>query len=186
MEDARIIELYWARNEDAISETDRKYGPFLHSIAFRILSLREESEECVSDTYLRAWNSMPPQRPGVLRAFLGKIARNLALSRYRAAHAEKRGGGQTALALEELGECIPGTSGVEAATESREIVAVLNRFLGALPETQRNVFLRRYWQVQPIGDIAKACGMSQGQVTSMLFRLRGRLKAMLEEEGINL
>ena len=184
MDDAQIIELYWARNEDAIAETHTKYGSWCRGIAMRILEAREESEECVNDTYLQAWNNIPPQRPGVFRAWLGRITRNLALTRYRKLHAEKRGGGQTALALEELRECVSGSSTIEREEDSKAIAEVINRFLGTLPEEQRNIFLRRYWHVSAIADIAAACGMSQSQVTSMLFRLRKKLRQMLEQEGI--
>ena len=184
MEDAQIIALYWARNEDAISETDRKYGPFCHGIAQRILRIREESEECVSDTYLQAWNNIPPQKPNAFRAWLGRITRNLAISRYRKAHAEKRGGGEMAIALEELQTCIPGQSNVEEITESREIVAVLDRFLEGLPEKERNIFLRRYWHVNSVKEIAAAYGAEQGQIAAQLFRTRNKLRAALEKEGI--
>ena len=184
MEDQELIELYWARNEDAITATHEKYGSWCRGIALRILELREEAEECVSDTYLQVWNNIPPQRPSIFRAWLGRITRNLALSRYRRAHAEKRGGGQTALALEELGECVSGGGSVETEEERKEIAAVINRFLSALPETQRNVFLRRYWHVTPIAEIASVYGMTESQVSSMLHRSRKKLRAMLEKEGI--
>ena len=186
MEDQQIIALYWDRNEDAIAETHRKYGPWCKGIAFRILELQEEAEECVSDTYLQAWNNIPPQRPGAFRAWLGRITRNLALTRYRRFHAEKRGGGQTALALEELGDCVSGGNPVEAEEDRRAIAEAINRFLGSLPELQRNVFLRRYWHMASVADIAKAYGMSQSQTASMLHRCRKKLRAALEKEGIGL
>ena len=184
MEDTQIITLYWERNEDAISETDRKYGSFCRGIALRILRIREESEECVSDTYLRAWNNIPPQRPSAFRAWLGKITRNLALSRYRKTHAEKCGGGQTALALDELQESISGRDSVEEITESREIVELLNRFLKGLPEKERSYFLRRYWNLNSVKEIAEAYGVNPGQVSAQLFRTRGKLRAVLDQEGI--
>ena len=184
MEDQALIELYWTRNEDAITETRKKYGAWCRGIALRILELQEDAEECEYDTYLQAWNNIPPQRPGVFRSWLGRITRNLALSRYRKNHAEKRGGGQTALALEELGDCVSGGASVESEEERKEIATVINRFLAALPETQRNVFMRRYWHVSPIAEIAAAFGMTEGQVTSMLHRCRKKLRTMLEQEGI--
>ena len=184
MEDAEIIELYWARNEEAIAQTHQKYGPWCRGVALRILELQEEAEECVNDTYLQAWNNIPPQRPGMFRAWLGRITRNLALSRYRKLRAEKRGGGQTALALEELGDCVSGGHTVESEEERKEIARVINQFLATLPETQRNIFMRRYWHVSPIAEIAKVYGMTEGQVTSMLHRSRKKLRAMLEKEGI--
>ena len=186
MEDQQIIELYWARDEDAIAQTHQKYGPWCRGIAMRILELREEAEECVSDTYLQAWNNIPPQRPNLFRAWLGRITRNLALTRYRKSHAEKRGGGQTALALEELRECVSGNETMEQREDSRAIAAALNRFLGGLPERQRNIFLRRYWHMSSIRDIASAYGMTEGQVRSMLHRQRQKLREALEQEGIAL
>ena len=184
MEDQALIELYWNRNEDAIAQTPQKYGVRCRGIAFRILEIQEDAEECVNDTYLQAWNNIPPQRPAVFRAWLGKIARNLALTRYRKLHAEKRGGGQTALALEELQECVSGSQSIETEEERKEIAAVINRFLASLPVSQRNVFLRRYWHVTPIAEIAKTYGMTEGQVTSMLHRSRKKLRKMLEQEGV--
>lgn len=184
MEDEQIYELYWARNEEAITRTHEKYGPWCRGIAMRILEIREEAEECVSDTYLQVWNNIPPQRPNVFRAWLGRITRNLALTRYRRSHAEKRGGGQTALALEELRECVSGRESVETAEDSREIAAAINAFLGSLPEVQRSIFLRRYWHMTSIAEIAKAYGMSESRVTSMLHRMRKKLREMLEKEGI--
>ena len=184
MEDTQIIELFWARNEDAISETDRKYGSFCRGIAHRILQIREDSEECVNDTYLKVWNNIPPQRPSVFRAWLGKITRNLALSRYRRIHAEKRGGGQAELALEELQECISSRDRLDEITESREIVDLLNRFLKGLPEKERSYFLRRYWNLNSVKEIAEAYGENPGQVSAQLFRTRGKLRAMLDREGI--
>lgn len=186
MEDQQIIDLYWARSEEAIVRTHEKYGAWCRGIAMRILAMKEEAEECLDDTYLRAWNSIPPQRPNAFRAWLGRITRNLALSRYRKTHAEKRGGGQTALALEELGDCVSGRETIEGEEDRKAIADTINRFLGDLPETQRNVFLRRYWHLTPIADIANVYGMSQSQVTSMLHRSRKKLRRMLEEEGIAL
>ncbi len=184
MEDEAIYELYFQRNEEAIFRTHEKYGPWCRGIAVRILTRQEDAEECVSDTYLRAWNSIPPQRPGSFRAWLGRVTRNLALSRYRMNHAEKRGGGQTALALEELAECVSGEKNPESAAEEQVVVRVINQFIGKLPEKQRMIFLRRYWHMASVGEIAKAYGMSPGQVTSSLARSRKKLKAALEKEGI--
>ena len=182
MEDTEIYQLYWDRNEEAIAQTNQKYGPWCRGIALRILEIREEAEECVSDTYLQVWNNIPPQRPNVFRAWLGRITRNLALSRYRKNHAVRRGGGQTALALEELGECVD-IRGMEAEITSRELTRVLNGFLASLPETERNVFLCRYWYMDSIETIACITGFSQSKVTSMLHRTRGKLRKKLAEEG---
>ncbi len=183
MEDEEIYDLYWARNEDAIARTHEKYGSWCRGIAIRILEIREEAEECVNDTYLQVWNNIPPQRPNVFRAWLGRITRNLALTRYRKTHAVRRGGGQTDLALEELRECVSGRA-MESDLDDREIAAVINRFLASLPEEQRNVFMRRYWHMASIRDIARIYGMSESRITSMLHRQRKSLRAMLEKEGI--
>lgn len=184
MEDAQIIELYWARDEEAIAQTKTKYGAWCRGIAIRILELREEAEECESDTYLHAWNSIPPQRPSIFRAWLGRITRNLALTQYRKNHAQRRGGGQTALALEELRECVSSGSDVETQQERREIAEAINRFLGDLSQRDRAVFLRRYWHMTSVREIARTYGMTEGQVSSILFRSRKKLRAQLEKEGI--
>ncbi len=186
MEDTEIYQLYWDRNEEAIAQTNQKYGPWCRGIALRILEIREEAEECVSDTYLQVWNNIPPQRPNVFRAWLGRITRNLALSRYRKNHAVRRGGGQTALALEELGECVSGRETIETEQERREIETVINRFLETQTAQQRHIFLRRYWHLSPVTEIAKNCGISESKVTSTLYRQRKKLRAMLEQEGIAL
>jgi len=183
MEDARIVALYFDRDETAISESQKKYDRYLTAISYNILADTGETEECVSDTYLAAWNAMPPHRPQLLSAFLGKITRRLSIDRYRARSAAKRGGGETALALEELGECIGGQNSTEDALAQRELAALINRFLGSLGETERLVFLRRYWYLEPIAHIAAQLGFSKSKVTSMLRRTREKLRAALEKEG---
>ena len=184
MEDSKIIDLYWARKEQALSETDAKYGSYCRTIAHNILHNHEDTEECVSDTWLHAWNAMPPQRPGVLSAFLGRITRNLSFDRCKYQQAEKRGGGALPLALDELGECIPARSGVEHELEHRELAAAIDAFLRALPEKECNLFLRRYWCVDTIEDIANSFGFSQSKVKSMLLRTRKKLRRELEQEGL--
>ncbi len=184
MEDEEICQLYWDRNEEAIWQTHQKYGPWCRGIAMRILMVREDAEECIFDTYMQVWNNIPPQRPNVFRAWLGRITRNLALTRYRRNHAARRGGGQTALVLEELQECVSGTEDPEQEQDRRAVVEAINHFLEQLPETERNIFMRRYWHVVPIAEIAKAYHMSESKVTSMLFRMRKKLRAQLEKEGI--
>ena len=186
MEDSAIIDLYWAREERALTETDSKYGSMCRSIAYNILNDRWDSEECVNDTWLRAWNTMPPQRPGVLSAFLSRITRNLSLDRCKAAKAAKRGGGQMPLALEELGDCVPASSSVEETVELRELTRILDRFLRDLPEKECCVFLRRYWYVDSTRDIALRYEMAEGSVKSMLHRVRNKLRERLEKEGIAL
>ena len=183
MEDARIIDLYWQRDESAISETAAKYGKYLHSISYGILRNEEDAEECVSDTYAGAWQAMPPHRPSVLSAFLGKITRRISISLWRKRSAEKRGGGETALALDELEECVSGEGDAESEAERRELREKLNAFLRALPPTERQVFLRRYWFMDPVADIAGRFACSESRIRSMLYRTRKKLRAMLEEEG---
>lgn len=181
MEDEKIIALYWARSEEAIVRSERKYGAYCGSIAAGILTSREDREECVSDTWLRAWNAMPPQRPCRLAVFFGKITRNLSLDRWRRNHAEKRG--LPPLPLEELQDCIP--DGIHGdPTESVVIVDTLNRFLERLERQQRDLFLRRYWYWSSIRDIARDCGMTESHVKMTLLRLRAALRQLLEEEGI--
>ena len=185
MEDTEIVELYWVRDERAIEESDAKYGSLCRRIALRVLGIPEDGEECVSDTWFRAWNAMPPQRPTRLGAFLGKITRNLALDRWRRDHAEKRSGGETALALEELGEIVSGKS-LEDEVQSRELDRALNAFLRRLPETDRDLFLRRYWSVETLEDLAAETGLSVSAVHRRLRRLRESLREHLRKEGIDL
>lgn len=184
MEDERIISLYWDRDQQAIAETEAKYGNYCLKIAFNILSLREDAEECVSDTWLSAWNSMPPKRPGKLMAFLGRITRNGALDRLRSLTRQKRGGGAAELALDELSECVPGSNTVEKELEDREIAEIISRWLRGLSTEKRQVFLRRYWYFESVESIADIFGFSQSKTTSMLHRLREDLRRTLEKEGI--
>lgn len=186
MEDEAIYELYFQRNEDAILKTHEKYGAWCGGVAMRILNRREDAEECLADTYLRTWNHIPPLRPRSFCAWLGRLTRNLALSRYRKYTAEKRGGGETALALEELSDCVSGKERAEDGVEAKAVAAVINQFLAELPERHRMIFLRRYWHMAPVAEIAKVFGLTEGQVTSSLFRSRKKLKAALEREGIGL
>lgn len=186
MEDGQIVQLYWQRSEDAIAETAEKYGTFCHSISYGILRDRQDAEECVIDTWLRAWDAMPPQRPQRLAAFLAKITRNLSLDRYRKRTAQFRGFGQVPLALEELQWSVPSPDNVETMAEAAELTASLERFLYRLPREKRQVFLLRYWYFRTIGEIADQMRMSEQKVTSMLFRVRKELKKHLEEEGIGL
>ena len=181
MEDDNIIELYWQRDESAIRESEMKYGGYCSSIADNILHSAEDTEECVSDTWFRAWNTMPPDRPSRLALFFGRITRNLAIDRYRRGRSQKYGGGQTALCLEELAECIGESSPIEDRLTLREL---LNRFLGALPEKNRDVFLLRYWYMMPVKEIAVRKALSEGAVKMILQRVREKLRDCLEKEGI--
>lgn len=182
MEDQGIISLFFDRSEQAIVETDKKYGGYCYAIAYNILASREDSEESVSDTYMAAWNTIPPRKPNLLNAFLGKITRHISIDRWRRRSAQKRGGKEMILALDELGECVA-ADGLEAEISQWELTRVLNRFLSGLPETERNVFLCRYWYMDSIEAIVKATGFSQSKVTSMLHRTRGKLRKLLTEEG---
>lgn len=183
MEDEKIIALYWERNETAIKETQKKYGRYCHYIADRILGCHEDAEECVNDIYVRLWESIPPQRPEHFSAFLGKITRNLALNRYKAQTREKRGAGQICAVLDELAECIPDPSSNEI-TDELVLRDALNDFLRALPTETRKVFLRRYWYLSPISEIAADYRMSESKVKMILFRTRNKLKEKLKKDGI--
>lgn len=180
MDDQKIIELYWERSEEAIKETDRKYGKYCHSIAYRILYCTEDAEECVNDTYLKAWNAMPPQKPSKLQAFLGKITRNIALNRYDYDRAEKRS--QTVSRIgDEFWECVPANEpSMENDTVIRELI---NGFLRTLSSEQRIVFVQRYFYLCPVREIAKLRGMTENHVKVTLHRLRERFKAYWEAEG---
>jgi len=184
MEDSAIIDLYFARSEAAITQTDAKYGPYCYSIAYNILSNNEDAEESVSDTYLADWKSIPPRRPTVLSTFLGKLTRHISINRWHARNAYKRGGGEIIVALEELDACVADRMDVETDYAHKETVRCFRRFLDTLPETQRNVFLRRYWCVDTIEDIADSFGFSQSKVKSMLHRTRSKLRKTLEKEGL--
>ena len=181
MEDYRIVDLYWERNEAAITESDRKYGKMLKSLSYSLLSSREDAEECVNDTYLGAWNTMPTARPEFLGAFLSKITRRLSIDRWRREHREKRGG---IAAIEELNDCIPADSTVEAEYENGVLAAHINAFLASLSQENRVIFLRRYFFSHPIPLIAKELGISEGKVKTVLFRLRVKLRERLEAEKL--
>lgn len=186
MDDSKIIELYMDRSEQAISETARKYGRYCHYIAYNILHNDEDSEECVNDTYLRTWNSIPPKRPNKLQTFLGKITRNLSLNKYEKQSAEKRGSGQVPLILDELTECIPADRSSETLVEDMVIKETLDRFLDNLSADARKIFVRRYWYMSSVKEIAEEYGLSESKVTVTLFRTRQKLKTVLEKEGIAL
>lgn len=186
MEDRQIIELFWKRSENAILETANKYEKYCYYIAFNILHSREDSEECVNDTYFKAWEIIPPQRPEKLSAFLGKITRNLSINRFKQRNAKKRGEGQYVLALEELQECIPSMICVEQAMEDKELVVVFHRFLDGLSVEKRKIFMRRYWYFSQVKDIASEYGMSESKVKMSLMRTRKELKEFLEKEGVAL
>lgn len=182
MEDEAIISLFFQRSEEAIAETGKKYGAFLHRLSYNILRSREDSEEVVDDTYLRAWNEIPPKKPNALRHFLGRIARNLSLDRLDARNAQKRGGGELAA---ELDECVPDAlSDVESAFGARELTRELNAFLAELDEESCAVFVSRYYYAMPTMAIAAKYGLSERRVKYVLKRSRDRLRERLEKEEL--
>ncbi len=184
MEDSQIVDLYWERNEQAIRAAASKYGDYCYSIAYNILRSREDADESVNDTYLGAWNAMPPHRPNCLRTFLGKITRRVSLKKWRDEHRDKRGGDEVSLALEELSECIPSNASVEESVIAGELSARINRFVGTLAPTERQVFLCRYWYLDSIDKISADLCLGKSKVKSMLRRTRARLRADLEKEGV--
>lgn len=186
MDDQKIVQLYYERNEQAIQETANKYGNYCKSIAKNILDNNEDAEECVNDTYLNTWNSIPPHKPKMLSTFLGKIVRNLAFNRYKHTHADKRGGGELPLVLDELAECVSGNDTIAQAFVMKELVSAINEFLTTLPEIKRNIFIRRYWYTQSIADIAKNYDMESTAVSMMLSRIRSKLHNHLVERGYDI
>lgn len=186
MDDSKIIQLYHQRNEQAISETDAKYGAYCRAIAYRILYSTEDTEECVNDTWLKTWNSIPPQMPKSLQTYLACIVRNLAFDRYRMKAREKRGGGEVDLALEELEQCADRLADVEAEYQLQELGEAINRFLHKLHRRDRDIFVARYYFVCPVAEIASKLGMHTNYVHNILSRTRKKLKVYLEKEGFTL
>ncbi len=184
MEDNDIVELYWTRDERAIEETKSKYERYCHSIAFNILHDHEDAKEAVNDTYLGAWNSIPSHRPELLGAFLGKITRNLSLKKWRSKTADKRGGGETFLTLDELQECVSGKNDVLETIEVQELAKIIDTFLRGISEEERRVFICRYWYMDSIADIGEQFGYGQSKVKMMLSRTRKKLLDKLIKEGV--
>ncbi len=183
MEDEQIIQLYFDRDEQALTQTHEKYGSYCFSLADAILHDRQDSEEVVGDTYLQAWNAIPPQCPKVLKLFLAKITRNLAFSRWRKYSAQKRGGGEMDLVLEELAECLAAPGSVEDALAEKDLARTIRSFLNQLPEREQNIFLRRYFFVEESDTIAGRYGMKPATVLRTLSRTRKKLKNYLTQEG---
>ena len=183
MEDSIIISLFFERSEQAVEELNRKYGPAVRKTAANILSDRLDVEECVNDTYLRTWNSIPPQKPNPLVSYVCRIARNLALDRYHANSAAKRNGNFD-LVLDEMEECIPSELNVETEYEARELAEAVNRFLSGLKYDDRFLFVRRYWYADPVKDIAAQMHERESRVSMRLFRLREKLRKTLKKEGL--
>lgn len=183
MEDREILALFERRDEAALAWTARKYGSYCRTIAARCLPRREDQEECLNDVWVRAWETIPPQRPRELRLYLGAIARNLSFSRWRTIYAEKRGGAAVELALDELDECLPAPGTPEEAVESRALSEAVNRFLAGLGRRDRGIFLRRYYYNETAPEIAARYQMKQGHVQVILSRTRGKLRVFLSKEG---
>ncbi len=182
MEDSAIIELYWQRSEQAIAETQTKYGAFCYSVALNLLRIPEDAEECVSDTWHAAWNAMPPQKPEKLRAWLGRVTRNLSLGRWNRDHRVRRDGGIPEL-LEELEDCLPAAETAESALEARELARAIDAWLASLPREDRILFLGRYWNGLSVRELAFRRGIKPEKLSLRLFRLRKSLRALLEKEG---
>lgn len=183
MEDNLIVDLYWARSENAIAETAAKYGRYCYSIAYNILTNVEDANEAVNDTWLGAWNSIPPHRPSVLSTFLGKITRRVSINKWGERNAKKRGAGEIALALDELVDCVPSSQNVERTIELKELTRAINAFLAQLSETERDIFVCRYWFMSSIKEISANFKISESNAKTSLFRTRKKLYSYLQKEG---
>jgi RNA polymerase sigma-70 factor (ECF subfamily) len=185
VEDHEIISLYWDRDETAIQETDYKYGRFCYSIAINILSVSEDAEECVSDTYHRAWNAIPPEKPTAFRAWLGRIVRNLSINRWHHNRAQKRYAGAEAL-LSELSDCIPDTESTEKILEAQALSQYISDWLDTLSNTERLLFVRRYWNCEELKQLAASSGTTPNKLAGRMFRLRKSLGTYLAEKGVTI
>lgn len=186
MNDEKIIELFFARAENAIAETDKKYGTAARRVTYNILGSREDSEECVSDTYLRLWDTIPPKRPEKLGAFVLRIARNLALNLFKSNERMRRGGGYKAVDYDEIAGCLPSSETVEGAVDRAAVLKAVESFLSALPRDKRNMFVRRYFYCCTFKEIADAMHLTEGSVKMSLQRTREKLREYLEKEGIGI
>ena len=183
MEDKQIIEMYLERNEEAVAQTERKYTKYCRAIATHILHIPEDVEEALNDTWLSAWNSIPPHIPECLQTFLGRLTRNISLKRVRSEKAMKRGAAEVRVIFEEVADWLQSNQDVEQQVSEQELADAINRFLDSIPDIERNVFVRRYWYLQSITEIADYHGFSESKVKSMLFRIRKKLYAKLKEEN---
>ena len=183
MEDRQIVDLYWARSERAITETDKKYGRYCHYIAYQILSDDLDAEEIVNDTYLKTWNTVPPKYPDPLKTYVGMISNQLALNRYDEKTAAKRGGGKMPLIFHELDECLADEEENIDIAEAVVLRDLLNRFIWSLPKKTRNIFVRRYWYASSLAEIAEEYGMRESAVAMLMFRTRQKLREFLQKEG---
>ena len=186
MKDSEIVDLYLSRDEAAISASQRRYGGYCYSIAYGILNKREIAEECLNDTWLRAWNTIPPQKPEKLGLFLGKIIRNLSFDRYKAGKAQKRGEGELSLILDELAECVSSPESVEQSILNKELSRAISDFLLTLPVRECNIFLLRYWYSKSLREIDDCFAVKENVIKTSLFRSRKKLKGFLEKEGVML
>ena len=183
MEDRQIVDLYWARSESAITETDKKYGRYCHYIAYQILSDDLDAEEIVNDTYLKTWNTVPPKYPDPLKTYVGMISNQLALNCYDEKTAAKRGGGKMPLIFHELDECLADEEESIDIAEAVVLRDLLNRFIWSLPKKTRNIFVRRYWYASSLAEIAEEYGMKESAVAMLMFRTRQKLREFLQKEG---
>lgn len=186
MKDNDIVALYWERNEEAIAETQRKFGAYLSKVAYNILSDFEDSKECVNDTYLAAWNSMPTNRPSILSTYLGKIVRQISIDVFRKRNTLKRYASEYAVSLDELGDGFSDGMTPELALDAKLLDEAINRFVRELPDDARNTFIGRYYFFDSLKDVAAYCGMSESKAKSLLYRTRQSLKAYLVKEGFDL
>lgn len=186
MDDKTIIDLFWERSEKAVTETANKYGSFCHNISYRILHNNQDAEECVNDTWLRAWDTIPPKRPERLAVYLGKITQNLSLDRFRNYSAQKRKAAQTAGVFEELSECVSGGDSVSEHIDRMILTELIEKFLRKQSDENRNIFIRRYWYYDSVREIAADFGMNEHSVATVLFRIRAQLKKELLKEGVEL
>ena len=186
MKDAEILDLYWDRNERAIEETQKSYGKYCYSIAYHILHDREDSEECLNDTWHRVWSAIPPARPARFRLYLAKITRNLAFDRYRRQLSDKRGGGEMEAVLDELAEVTADTADVETELRNRELRQCIADFTANLPQRERRIFIGRYFYAQSVADLAKELHLRENHVSVLLTRIRRKLREQLEKEGFGI
>lgn len=185
MDDSTIIELYWQRNENAIDETNKKYGNYCFTVANNILGNKEDSDECVNDTWLKAWNVIPPKRPDIFRTFLAKITRNLSFDRYKRANAAKRKG-EMRLILDELSECVSGGNTTDEALDTKILGESITRFLRTVPTRDRNIFIGRYFYAGAVSDIAEKYGITPNNASAILSRTRTKLREHLKKEGFEI
>jgi len=186
MDDNKIIELYFKRNENAISATAEKYGGYCYSVAYNILQNKQDSDESVNDTYLGAWNSIPPHKPNNLSAYLAKLTRNISLNIWRKKNTDKRGNGEVPVALEELKECLPSQNLVDDEVQANELSIIIDAFLRKLPQEERVIFVRRYWYLEPVADIAKNMNLGLSKVKMTLHRTRIKLHKELQKGGYDI